>query len=552
MRGDWEALTGLSVNPRDYSNAEAFARDYLVAEIASKVPPSVTGSTSEFLQATAMDKFMASELTCQAVNIGLPWVDSTAFRLKHGHGLREVFCLARDKIRSLLGKFDIDEWQHAFGFGPGASTRLNRSKSDLYYKFGLKPDTTHLNFAPSCLAVGYTDFLPVNLWARQLTEGTLTGSPYDVFNYVVGSKITTVPKNSKTDRVIAIEPCMNMYVQKGIGAMIRKRLLRVGVNLDDQKINQSLARDGSIDGSLATVDLKAASDCVSRRLVECLLPEDWYCMMNTVRSHRGVLPSGEIISFQKFSSMGNGFTFELESLIFWALAKSVAEYLKLKDRRLGIYGDDIIFPTQGVQMLMEALKVAGFEPNTKKTFFDGPFRESCGKHYFQGVDVTPFYVKKDIVHLQPLFVFVNNLRRFSSRISPEITAPDLFEIWKCCFLMIPRQLRRLRGPDGYGDGFIIGNFDEVRPQRANTAHHRYAGWEGWLVYSIDLLSLKPIRKSGRVSGSALLLKSFYRLDRQMLEEGDCSDGLAIRLERPDYKLREKVVVKWPWLGSPLV
>lgn len=145
----------------------------------------------------------------------------------------------------------------------------------------------------------------------------------------MGNKVTTVPKNSKTDRVIAIEPLMNMYVQKGIGGAIRHSLRSVGINLNDQTSNQRLAREGSLQGKLATVDLSSASDSVSLLLVEELLPPDWVAAIKLCRSPCGVLPDGSVINYQKVSSMGNGFTFELESLIFWAACSSVCQYLRL-------------------------------------------------------------------------------------------------------------------------------------------------------------------------------------------------------------------------------
>ena len=572
LRGKWSELTALSVDPREYKDPKQFSVDYLLCELASKVPPSVTGSTPESLVELALEKFRESELQCADTNQRLPAIDSTVFRNLYGHSVREVFCLARDKIHQLLGDFSWDECQPLFGFGPGASTRLNRSRSDLYYKFGPKPDTTHLNLALAGAAVGFTTAslhlgplsaegervqqIPDNAWARQLTHAVQPGpsltSSVDneldfssVFNIVSGNKITTVPKNSKTDRTIAIEPCMNMFVQKGIGAVIRRRLGKVGINLNDQTDNQRLAMLGSLDGSLATIDLKSASDTVATRLVSELLPTDWYYAMNMTRSHCGVFPSGTLIWYEKFSSMGNGFTFELESLIFWALSKAVADYLRLKDRRLGVYGDDIVFPTQGAQLLLDVLKVAGFTPNDKKSFLDGPFRESCGKHYFRGIDVTPFYIRKDIDHAQPLFVAVNNLRRWIHRRDGDWLSRDSWSLYQKWFRLVPRKWRCFRGPDGYGDSVLIGNFEECWPQKAKY------GVEGWVVRSLRMLANTPSRKSGRVEGPSLLLKSFYRLEKKMLEEGVPSDELTTRLIAPLYKESNLLVLQWPMLGLNL-
>jgi hypothetical protein len=471
----------------------------------------------------------------------------------------EVFHLARGKIANLLGKFDWDEAERCFGFGPGATTRLSRRKADRYYKFGPKPDTTLHNLALSRLIVSR-----VNPWVHHLSGARFPASPTnDCFNVVQGNKVTTVPKSSKTDRPIAIEPDMNSYVQKGIGACIRRRLKRCGVDLDDQTLNQRLAREGSLDNSLATIDLSSASDTVSRRLVELLLPEDWFHAMNISRSHFGTLPSGEIIRYQKFSSMGNGFTFELESLIFWALAQSVLSYLETKDHRLGIYGDDLIVPSECASLLLNVLKVCGFTPNEKKTFVDGPFRESCGKHYFNGIDVTPFYLRKQLDEPQPMFVAVNNHRRWLARKSEFIGKSD----WKLhtqFVRMVPKWLRSYRGPDGYGDDFLAVNFEEARPQKVSDLR-RSKGHEGWHYDKYCRLENAPLRKSARVDGESLMTKSLSRLEtgrdlqnnhsaaieRFFGDKVASSDDLTIRLRKPIYKSRKGLAIRWPYLGYPL-
>jgi hypothetical protein len=212
------------------------------------------------------------------------------------------------------------------------------------------------------------------------------------------------------DRVIAIEPDMNMYVQKGIGALIRARLKRLTpCDLDDQKPNQVLARLGSIDGSLSTLDLSAASDSISLSLCREVLPPDWFSAIEHSRSPAGTLPDGRFITYRKVSSMGNGFTFELQSLLFYAAVLTVFDLFPSigKDRRCRVYGDDIILPTAYAGIFVEFLSWLGFTTNPDKSFVDGPFRESCGKHYFLGDDVTPFYIRENVDKPQKIFWFHN-------------------------------------------------------------------------------------------------------------------------------------------------
>jgi hypothetical protein len=210
-------------------------------------------------------------------------------------------------MKRLLGEFSWDDASVHFGWGPGASTRLPRRRSDAAFKYSGRPDTTIGNaiLANACI-------MRSPLWQEGLTFEE--GSGY--CSIVPGNRIITVAKNYKTNRTIAVEPCMNMYVQKGIGGLMRRRLKRAGFDLNDQTRNQRLALIGSFSGTLATIDMSMASDTVSYELVRLLAPSDWFEALEQCRSPVGVLPDGTRIWYHKFSSMGNGYTFELETAIF--------------------------------------------------------------------------------------------------------------------------------------------------------------------------------------------------------------------------------------------
>ncbi|EFS6380840.1 hypothetical protein H2Y68_005522, partial [Escherichia coli] len=185
-------------------------------------------------------------------------------------------------------------------------------------------------------------------------------------------------------------------------------LKSVGIDLNDQSINQRLAQQGSVDGSLATIDLSSASDSISDRLVWSFLPPELYSYLDRIRSHYGIV-DGETIRWELFSTMGNGFTFELESMIFWAIVKATQIHFG-NAGTIGIYGDDIICPSEIAPRVLEALAYYGFKPNLRKTFVSGLFRESCGAHFYRGVDVKPFYIKKPVDNLFALMLILNRLR----------------------------------------------------------------------------------------------------------------------------------------------
>lgn len=280
---------------------------------------------------------------------------------------------ARQLIAAILGPFN---WDHAIrycSFGPGATFSLPRRKAHHANKWASSDVTA------SCLP----------LCAAYLRYNTGWAEHHGKFTIVSGNRVTTVPKNAKTDRTIAIEPTWNMFFQRGIGGMIRHRLQkRCNILLPQaQDQHKEYARLGSVKGDIATIDLKAASDSVSLALVELLLPEDWYNAILITRSASGTW-DGETFIYEKVSSMGNGFTFELETLLFYALVKA-----QVADGIVSVYGDDIVCPADRAGQVIDLLEYCGFTCNLKKTHLTGPFRESCGGHYYNGYDITPPYFR---------------------------------------------------------------------------------------------------------------------------------------------------------------
>lgn len=202
------------------------------------------------------------------------------------------------------------------------------------------------------------------------------------------NRVVFVPKNWKTKRTIACEPVGSLPLQLAFDTWAKMLLARRwGIDLSDQSRNQQLAREGSEDGSLATLDLSAASDTLSYNLVAWVLPTPWFEFLDGLRCTHGSLPDGSQVKYEKFSSMGNGATFSLETLIFAAACKAVGS------NRFSVYGDDIIVERELVPALTALLAAIGFTVNKEKSFSTGPYRESCGEHYFQGMEITPFYLR---------------------------------------------------------------------------------------------------------------------------------------------------------------
>jgi len=231
-------------------------------------------------------------------------------------------------------------------------------------------------------------------------------------------KVASVPKTMKTSRIICAEPTAMQYAQQLVMARLVKALQRSRLhsqfNFDDQRPNQEAARLGSIDGSLATLDLSEASDRVS-----CLLVSAVFRHSPTLRKHlfacrssRAMMPGAkESFALRKYASMGSALTFPVEAICFYMISlaalvssrrlfrsdgrpKSLKDYEQARKSVL-VFGDDIIVPTDVVEEVTKYLGAFGLKVNSKKSFFSGSFRESCGHDYFKGTFITPVYLRHD-------------------------------------------------------------------------------------------------------------------------------------------------------------
>ena len=424
----------------------------LLIEGVQKLPdcPSVRYLQSQFLskfvskdtdpaltrRQRAMNKWLAVERDNEATNDRLVTTHG-AFQILP----RVTWSRFQEKLRSVIVAIlgDTPPIETLIGgFSGGASTSKSRTSSQPARKFTGEADVTSAALPWFLLVMG-----EMPGWGALVPDLAI--------NEVTGNVFFTVPKNTEIDRVACKEPDLNMFLQKGIGDFIRQRLRKVGIDLNDQTRNQRLAQKGSYDGTLATIDLSSASDSVSRGLVELVMPITWYTLLDDVRSPVTVI-DGENHSNEMFSSMGNGFTFELESLLFYAIARTTA-YFRGVSGVISVYGDDIICPSELAEDLYWVLEFLGFTVNETKSFYNGSFRESCGGHYDNGVDITPFYLRKPIETLTDLIVILNQVRKWADRWNIDILDPRVEELW---FTMASHVPARFWGGREYdSDGQLV-------------------------------------------------------------------------------------------------
>lgn len=206
--------------------------------------------------------------------------------------------------------------------------------------------------------------------------------------FVYGNRWSTVPKNNLKDRSICLEPLCNMLVQRAVGLGVRKCLKdKFGIDLD---ILADVHRLRIRDPKVATIDLSDCSDAISVRLINYLLPKRVLNKVLASRSDMTLGPDDNFYVVNKVSSMGNGFTFDLMTLVLTALTRSL-------DSTATVFGDDIICQNSVAADVVSNLRIAGFVVNLDKTYINSDYRESCGAHF---IDETGYVTVFDLRWLQ--------------------------------------------------------------------------------------------------------------------------------------------------------
>jgi hypothetical protein len=222
------------------------------------------------------------------------------------------------------------------------------------------------------------------------------------------SRLVTVPKTSHSLRTITVEPAVDQFLQQGVNRALRDcikkcEILSNCLDLTDQSKNQVLAREGSRTGIWATIDLSKASDLLGFGLVELVFRQFplWELMVACRSSWCEV--DGRQFRLRKYAGMGNATTFPVQSVVFALLAicadcnargvRLSRKEVLASSRRVRVFGDDILVHSDTVRWLVEWLEDFGLKVNVNKSFWSGNFRESCGKDWYHGVDVTPFYLR---------------------------------------------------------------------------------------------------------------------------------------------------------------
>lgn len=315
--------------------------------------------------------------------------------------LTRVLDGAKKLCSEILGGYDVEEHKRRCRFGSKAA-------------FGLKRKDAYLHNRIPKLSATKQQVKVFGKWLEddpQLLKilGSNKSRKIRTTNYLV---LTVVPKSWKAGRTIVPDTVLGGFVANGLGDMISERL-RVNAGLDISRKtaeHRRMACYASKTGHLTTADMSKASDRISWPLLRRILPNDWLDVIDADRvhkvvfSHRNPVTRAEIrttdVKVHSPLLMGKGYTFPLQTLVFYSLLQSIAALTGEGESYISVYGDDLIYPSRMHHYVSSIFPRLGLLLNEGKTFstkadrglssHKGCFRESCGGDYLRGVDIRPY------------------------------------------------------------------------------------------------------------------------------------------------------------------
>lgn len=359
-------------------------------------------------------------------------------------GTKLILKRARKLAKEILGPVDLEEIMSKGRFSKNATVCSPLSLSSLDEKMGrLSGSVDHIRL--------FHRYVSGDPLLSQAIREVANGEPEMIQTSVL--KVTFVPKSWKSFRSITPNTTIGSYITSSIGDVLTERLESIGLGLSRQQPRQqNLAREASVRRHLVTADLSSASDSFASDLLNMILPRDWFNLLRLGRI--GTVKVGDShIYLSSFMTMGIGFTFPLQTLIFYCLLRAIKEALfpRLSTHLISVFGDDLIYPVAMHGIVVHVFRACRFIINQDKTFCSGWFRESCGGDFYEGVDVrpampdVPSQQRCKFSHLASLYKVTNSiLRRWN-----KVEVPKTYEY-------LTREILKHQGtiyyvPDDYPD-----------------------------------------------------------------------------------------------------
>jgi len=232
-------------------------------------------------------------------------------------------------------------------------------------------------------------------WANEdATYPSLDKSP--------SSRVTCVPKDFRSPRIICIEPKEFQFAQQGLMELLTQhvhehRLTRRNINFRHVGRSHQLC----FNTNFATIDMKDASDLISLQLVKYLFPKWMYRLLVRYRT-----PNVDETRSTCFATMGSALCFPVQTIVFWALSRGTIDAHKRKQsayvgkEEIRVFGDDIIVPKWIASRLCDVLTACGMKVNPDKTCISSFVRESCGEWVYAGK--TNRILKPKVPHIKSI------------------------------------------------------------------------------------------------------------------------------------------------------
>jgi hypothetical protein len=288
--------------------------------------------------------------------------------------------------------------------------------------------------------------------------------------------------------------------------------------------------------------------------VDWLFPPDFAVWLRELRTPSIEVKGRGSLKLEMLSTMGNGTTFPIQTLLFSAVVVATQKVLGTRvsegppwvNELWGVFGDDIICPRAISDRVISTLKILGFKLNYDKTFTEGPFRESCGADYHVGYNVRPVFLKETLDAPHALYSAINRLIRWSVKTGLELPRTLEYLIGSLpTVLLVPRSFDYSSGlhvPYDYARGKIPWDRNSQSPiaKYLLPRSRKIKAWPDrmWVPRGCKSLIYNP-------DG---LLMSCLHGEANGTSEHEASQGLVLTIsmrdDNPLWRQRRKVVPNW--------
>lgn len=330
--------------------------------------------TDDELEQLTIDKFMSVQ-----ARIGSRWqsqLSETTFR---------VLQKARHIIKEILSAVALPGEEAPYRFSTRATVGCPASDAYLDHKLAGEITGSHEHLEWFKQHLNHSVIL-----SDSLEKCSPPGGP--IFTRCTSLPLIGVPKSFKSYRLISPNTLVGSYYTYGVGQVLVEALKLAGLDIRKlQRIHRRLAERFSKRGGTkyVTADLSSASESYTWDLICRLCPREWLHVLEKGRLRYFRYGDGNETYYCSFMAMGIGFTFPLQTLLFYGIIKA-CRVLMGKGGFESVYGDDLIYRRDLHPVVKSVFQEIGFQLNADKTFVDSDFRESCGGDYLLGCDVRPF------------------------------------------------------------------------------------------------------------------------------------------------------------------